>query len=99
MPTDDEHGIRNKNQVSSSKNNKKDDPSPLKRRVALGKKTNALRSKTKGGSNIAGDKRDSEMEDSDNEEGKEQNTLIQDENMGVHKKKLKKNIESKDAWT
>ena len=68
MPTEDETGIRNKNQVSSSKN-EKNVISPLKRRVTLGKKTNALqRSKTKGGSNIAGERRDSEMEDSANEE-------------------------------
>ena len=71
MPTEDETGIRNKNQVSSSKN-EKSVISPLKRRVTLGKKTNALqRSKTKGGSNIAGERRDSEMEDSANEEEKD----------------------------
>lgn len=71
--------------------------SPLKRRVTLGKKTNGIqRSKTKG-SNLAGGQRDSEMEDSGNEEEKE--TLPQDDTTGIHKKKLKKNVDSKDAWT
>jgi len=63
----------------------------------LGKKSNEVkRSKTRGSNNKVG-QRDSEMEESGNEEEKE--LLVQDDTTGVHKKKLKKNVESKDAWT
>jgi len=64
--------------------------------VTLGKKANEVkRSKTKGSKQ--GGQKDSDMEDSGNEE--EKDLLVQDDEQGVHKKKIKKNVESKDAWT
>ena len=82
--------------------------SPLKRRITLVPKAKTLnmltRSRTKQGAVLASDhksKHDSDLEDSPSQANEEKKDKSEDteEGQGVHKKKLKKNIDSRDACT